>query len=126
MARTATYMYEPCNTFSNMGKISYFLKSISANFVINLWYFLVEHFIEERLTKADIIAPPPKEIPNLPQRHIRKNQFPILDVVALNREPVHNKSKKRINAQFRRKDRQSQQNEHLKLSSDQREVIFNS
>ncbi|XP_022250655.1 DENN domain-containing protein 5A-like isoform X3 [Limulus polyphemus] len=94
--------YEPCATFRD-----------------------TEVVIDKRASVADVTAPSPRALEVLSEiisrrRHIA-GHFPPLDVSVLNREPAHIRSKKRSNAQWKKKDRQMQHAEHLQLNTDQKE-----
>ncbi|XP_064612538.1 DENN domain-containing protein 5B-like isoform X2 [Liolophura sinensis] len=80
--------------------------------------------LEKRATYIDHIATRP-HMPPMPFEHAKHEMgvFPNLSASVLNSEPIYSKSRNRENAMWRRKDRLLQHSEHLKLNSDQRELL---
>ncbi|KAK7085845.1 DENN domain-containing protein 5B, partial [Halocaridina rubra] len=83
-----------------------------------------EQVLEKRLSHVDYRAPAPQ--PMDPQAEsctqFNPGHFPLLDRIALNKEP-HN-SKKRSSHAWRRRERQVRHLEHAGLTSDQRDKVM--
>ncbi|KAG0727721.1 DENN domain-containing protein 5A [Chionoecetes opilio] len=84
-----------------------------------------EQILEKRLANIDYRAPHPQ--PMDPQAEsctqFNPGHFPLLDRIALNKEP--HKSKKRSSHAWRRRERQERHLEHTGLSGDQRDKVMN-
>ncbi|XP_063601476.1 DENN domain-containing protein 5B-like isoform X2 [Penaeus indicus] len=83
-----------------------------------------EQILEKRLSHIDYRAPAPQPMDPLAESCTQFNpgHFPLLDRIALNKEP--HKSKKRSSHAWRRRERQERHLEHTGLSSDQRDRIM--
>ncbi|XP_053641988.1 DENN domain-containing protein 5B isoform X1 [Cherax quadricarinatus] len=83
-----------------------------------------EQILEKRLAHTDYRAPAPQ--PMDPQAEsctqFNPGHFPLLDRIALNKEP--HKSKKRSSHAWRRRERQERHLEHTGLSGDQRDRVM--
>lgn len=83
-----------------------------------------EQILEKRMSHIDYRAPAPQPMDPLAESCTQFNpgHFPLLDRIALNKEP--HKSKKRSSHAWRRRERQERHLEHTGLSSDQRDRIM--
>ncbi|XP_047479888.1 DENN domain-containing protein 5B-like isoform X2 [Penaeus chinensis] len=83
-----------------------------------------EQILEKRLSHIDYRSPAPQPMDPLAESCTQFNpgHFPLLDRIALNKEP--HKSKKRSSHAWRRRERQERHLEHTGLSSDQRDRIM--
>uniref|UniRef100_A0A8C3V8W6 DENN domain containing 5A n=1 Tax=Catharus ustulatus TaxID=91951 RepID=A0A8C3V8W6_CATUS len=122
-----TSMYQKCTTIDEAGK-DVFLHTlytclIKTSLKIN-FLTISEKSIELRLAKIDHTAVHPHLLDmKIGQGKYELGFFPKLQSDVLSTGPASNKwTKRNAPAQWRRKDRQKQHTEHLRLDNDQREV----
>ncbi|XP_076058045.1 DENN domain containing pinstripe isoform X2 [Oratosquilla oratoria] len=84
-----------------------------------------EQILEKRLSHVDYSAPPPQPMDPKAESCTLFNpgHFPLLDRIALNKEPSH-RSKKRSSHAWRRRERQVRHLEHTGLTNDQRDKFI--
>ncbi|XP_052088429.1 DENN domain-containing protein 5B-like isoform X1 [Mytilus californianus] len=94
------HTYAPCNTIED-----------------------TENLLKKRVIYVDHVSPKPHSLEGLTiSTTIEPGYFPHLNDKVLNTEPVF-KAKSREGAKWRKRDRQLQHSEHLKMNPEQREVV---